>query len=114
MHKRALQYLFGFILVSLTAWNLWASSQQPVWEWGGLTTPPDNLWTIGTLVDAYYGFLTFYVWVWWKEPRAWPRGLWFLAIMLLGTIAIAVYMLRQLARLTPADSMATLLSARNR
>ena len=114
MHKRALQYLFGFILVSLTAWNLWASSQQPVWEWGGLTTPPDNLWTIATLIDAYYGFLTFYVWVWWKEPRAWPRALWFLAIMLLGNIAIAAYMLRQLARLTPADSMDTLLSARNR
>ena len=40
MHKRALQYLFGFILVSLTAWNLWASSQQPVWDWGGLTPRP--------------------------------------------------------------------------
>ena len=40
MHKRAFQYLFGYILVSLTAWNLWASSQEPVWEWGGLTRRP--------------------------------------------------------------------------
>jgi peptidoglycan/LPS O-acetylase OafA/YrhL len=114
MHKRALQCLFGFILVSLTAWNLWASSQQPVWEWGGLTTPPDNLWTIATLVDAYYAFLTFYLWVWWKESRTRPRLLWFVAIMLLGNIAMAAYVLRQLARLAPDDSTGTLLSARNR
>ena len=108
-----LQILFTFILVSLTAYNLWVSTRQPVWEWGGLTTPPDNLWTIATLIDAYYGFVTFYVWVLWKEMRALPRVLWFVAIMLLGNIAMSAYVLRQLARLEPADSMGTLLSARN-
>ena len=30
MHKRALQFLFGFILLSLTAWNVWVSTQQPL------------------------------------------------------------------------------------
>lgn len=113
MHKRALQILFAFILVSLTTYNLWVSSRQAVWEWGGLTTAPDNLWTIATLIDAYYGFITFYVWVLWKETRALPRTLWFFAIMLLGNIAMSAYVLRQLARLAPADSMSTLLSARN-
>jgi hypothetical protein len=113
MHKRALQILFTFILVSLTAYNLWVSTRQPVWEWGGLTTPPDNLWTIATLIDAYYGFITFYAWVLWKEARALPRVFWFVAIMLLGNIAMSAYVLRQLARLKPADSMGTLLSARN-
>jgi hypothetical protein len=34
--------------------------------------------------------------------------------MLLGNIAMAAYVLRQLARLSPDDSMGTLLSARNR
>jgi hypothetical protein len=113
MHKRALQMLFTFILVSLTAFNLWASTRQPVWEWGGLKTPPDNLWTIATLIDAYYGFITFYAWVLWKEVRALPRVLWFVAIMLLGNIAMSAYVLRQLARRPAADSMASLLSARN-
>jgi len=113
MHKRVLQFLFAFILVSLTTYNLWVSAQQPVWQWGGLTTPPDNLWTIATLIDAYYGFITFYVWVLWKEPRATPRVLWLIAILLLGNIAMSAYVLRQLARLRPADSMNTLLSARN-
>jgi hypothetical protein len=113
MHKRVLQFLFAFILVSLTTYNLWVSTQQPVWQWGGLTTPPDNLWTIATLIDAYYGFITFYVWVLWKEPRAIQRVLWLIAILLLGNIAMSAYVLRQLTRLRPADSMSTLLSARN-
>ena len=113
MHKRALQILFTFILVSLTTYNLWVSTRQPVWEWGGLTSSPDNLWTIATLIDAYYGFITFCVWVLWKEVRALPRVLWFVAIMLLGNIAMSIYVLRQLARLKPDDAMGTLLSARN-
>ncbi len=113
MHKRRLQLLFAFILVSLAGWTIWVSTQQSVLDWGGLTTAPDNLWTIATLVDAYYGFITFYVWVLWKEMRALPRVTWFVGIMLLGNIAMAAYMLRQLARLGPDDSMGLLLSDRN-
>ena len=113
MHKRALQWLFAFILISLLCFTGWVSTQQSVLDWGGLTTPPDNLWTVATLVDAYYGFITFYVWVLWKEPRALPRVAWFVAIMLLGNMAMAAYVLRQLARLNSDDSMAVLLSARN-
>ena len=113
MHKRALQFLFGFILVSLTAYNLWVSTRQSVLDWGGLTTAPDNLWTIATFIDAYYGFITFYVWVLWKETRALPRVLWFLAIMGLGNIAMSAYVLRQLARLKPGESPGALLSTRN-
>jgi len=113
MHKRALQVLFGFIMVSLTAYNLWASSRQSVLAWGGLTTPPDNVWTIATFIDAYYGFVTFYVWVLWKETRALPRSLWFLAIMGLGNIAMSAYVLRQLARLKNGEPLGVLLAARN-
>jgi hypothetical protein len=113
MPKRTLQLLFGFILVSLLAYTTWASTQQPVFEWGGLTTPPDNLWTIATLIDAYYGFITFYVWVLWKETRTLPRVLWFVAIMALGNMAMSAYVLRQLARLDESDHFGTLLSARN-
>jgi len=113
MHKRSLQILFGFICLSLAVFTAWAGSRQSVFEWGGLTTSPDNLWTIATLIDAYCGFLTFFVWVLWKETRTLPRVLWFVAIMALGNIAMSAYVLRQLARLTTADSMEALLSARN-
>jgi hypothetical protein len=113
MHKRSLQLLFGFICLSLVAYTTWASTRQSMFAWGGLTTPPDNLWTIATLIDAYYGFITFYMWVLWKETRALPRTLWFVAIMALGNIAMSAYVLRQLARLGATDSMGALLSARN-
>ena len=113
MHKRALQILFAFILVSLTSWNIWVSTRQSVFDWGGLTTAPDNLWTIATLIDAYYGFVTCYVWVLWQETRALPRGAWCAGVMLLGNIAMSAYVLRQLARLRPDESMGVLLAARN-
>jgi len=113
MHKRKLQLLFGFILVSLAAYTTWASTRQSVIDWGGLANPPDNLWTIATLIDACYGFLTFYLWVLWKETRGWPRALWFIAIMALGNIAMSAYVLRQLARLDDSDSIGTLLATRN-
>lgn len=108
-----LRLLFGFILVSMVAVTTWASMRQPVWQWGGLTTPPDNAWTIATLCDAYYGFVTFYVWLAYKEPRWLPRIGWLIAIALLGNMAMSAYVLLQLRRL-PADAPLTqLLMARN-
>ena len=111
--KTILRLLFGFILVSLFCFTSYASTRQPVWQWTGLTQGEDRWWTAATLIDAYYGFITFYVWVLWKEPRALPRAGWFIAIMALGNVAMSVYVLIQLARLAPGDSMGTLLATRN-
>jgi hypothetical protein len=94
MNTRALlQILFAAIALSLLAYTLWASNQQPVW-------------TIATLIDAYYGFITFFVWVCFKE-RGWlARVLWFVAIMTLGNMAMASYVLWQLHKL-PAGAPAS-------
>jgi hypothetical protein len=104
--------LFGFILVSLAGYTSWASTQQAVWDWQGLVTAPDRWWTIATLVDAYYGFITFYVWVYYKERRAVARLGWFAGIMLLGNMAMAVYVLRELKRLGPDEPLSALLLRR--
>jgi hypothetical protein len=113
MSKTSLRLLFGFIFLSLLAFTSWASTMQPVWEWQGLTRGPDRWWTIATLMDAYYGFITFYAWVLYKEQRWLPRIGWFVAIMLAGNMAMSAYVLLQLARLKDGEPMATLLSARN-
>jgi hypothetical protein len=56
-------------------------------------------WFHATLADAYFGFITFYVWVFYKE-RTWVgRIVWFVLIMTLGNIAMSIYMLLQLWRL---------------
>ena len=111
--QEPLRLLFGFIFLSLLAYTSWASTQQPVWEWQGLVTPPDNAWTIATLIDAYYGFMTFYVWVFYKERRALPRAGWFVAIMLLGNMAMSAYVLLQLAQLRADEPAEAILLRRN-
>jgi hypothetical protein len=49
----------------------------------------DRYWTIATLLDAYFGFLIFYVWVFFKESRPLPQIAWFVASMLLGNMAMS-------------------------
>lgn len=111
--KRILIYLFSMILVSMIACTSWASWQQPVSHWQGLTVGPDRFWTIATLLDAYFGFVTFYVWVCFKEPRWLSRVGWFVAIMLLGNMAMSAYVLLQIRRLRPEQPASQILSLRN-
>jgi hypothetical protein len=110
--KTALKILFACILLTLLGFTAWASTRQPVLSWGGLTRGPDRYWTVATFMDAYFGFTTFYVWVVYKE-RSWALRLgWFIAIMLLGNMAMASYVLLQLARLRPEQPASDILLAR--
>ena len=111
--RSGLTLLFSLIFVTLLGWTVYASLQQPVSEWGGLTTAPNHYWTIATLIDAYYGFITFYVWVAYKEQGWLPRIGWFIGIMLLGNMAMSAYVLLQLRRLPAARPLSDLLATRN-
>jgi hypothetical protein len=88
-----------------------ASLQMPIWD--AFATFSDHPWAVATLWDAYFGFLTFYLWVLWREPRLAPRLLWLVLIMTLGNIAMSLYVLLQLYRLPAGQSPASLLSMRN-
>jgi hypothetical protein len=113
MNRRNLQILFGLILLGMICVTSWASIVQPVWQWTGLTQAPNHAWTIATLFDAYFGFITFYVWLAYKEQSLAKRVLWFIAIMLLGNMAMAIYMLKELRKLGSEDTMEKLLVQRN-
>jgi len=108
-----LKVFFSSVLAAMILATGWASLHQPVQDWGGLTTGPDRYWTLATLMDAYCGFLTFYVWLLFKERRWLPRLIWFAAIMLLGNMAMSTYVLLQLIRLRPGQGASDLLAARN-
>jgi hypothetical protein len=112
--KTKLKMLFACILLALLVCTVWAGFEQPVWQWSGLTAGRDRYWTIATLLDAYFGFLTFYVWVFYKETRWSRRVPWFVAIMLLGNMAMSLYVLLQLAQLQQGQPPADILRARNR
>ena len=111
--KTSLKILFSCILLSLLLYTAWASTQQPVLQWGGMTRGPDRYWTIATFMDAYFGFLTFYVWVFYKETRWLPRAAWFIAIVLLGNMAMSAYVLLQLLRLKRDQSASSILITQN-
>ncbi len=100
--RRLLIILFALILLSMIVVTSWASWIQPVWEWTGLKQHPNHAWTIATLFDAYFGFITFYTWVVFKESRWLPRVAWFIAIMALGNMAMASYILKELWKVRTA------------
>ncbi len=111
--RRALTLLFGMILLAMLAVTGWASWVQPVWQWTGLKQQPNHAWTIATLFDAYFGFITFYMWVIYKERSAVKRVVWFVTIMGLGNMAMSIYMLKELRKLAGEDELVQLLVRRN-
>ena len=87
--------------------DLRTSLTMSLWDaWPGYAANP---WAVATLWDAYFGFLTFYVWVCFKETGWLARLLWFVLIMGLGNIAMSLYVLIQLFRLKPEQPVEALL-----
>jgi hypothetical protein len=102
-----LRCLFIVVLVSMLGVTSWASMQCALWDTPrAVATHP---WFIATLFDTYWAFLTFYCWVAYKE-RSWiAKFAWLVAILLLGNIAMALYMLIQLFRVPANASMEDIL-----
>jgi hypothetical protein len=88
----------------------WASLQCPLF--GVPREVFTHPWFIATLFDTYWGFITFYVWVCYKQTSWVARAAWFVAIMLLGNIAMALYCLAELFRVPPGTRLADLLTTR--
>ena len=106
----SLRIAAAVVLVAMLVVTTWASSEIAVWK-----IPRDVVthpWFIATLFDTYFGFLTFYVWLAYKETANLARILWLLAILALGNIAMAIYLLRELFRLPPTATMEDLLLRR--
>ena len=105
-----LRGLFLVVLAAMLAVTTWASRQCPLFA---VPRPIySHPWFIATMADAYWGFTTFFVWVCYKQTAWLARGAWFLAIMLLGNIAMSSYCLAELFR-TPRDGrVADLLTVR--
>ena len=93
------------VLVSMLAVTSWASNIVALWKMPReVATHP---WFIATLFDTYFAFLTFYAWVAYKETSNLARAIWLLAILLLGNIAMATYLLREVCPKLLADKGVT-------
>jgi ABC-type Fe3+-siderophore transport system permease subunit len=114
--KTGLTLFSLLVLFALIGVSVWASAhisivpaiQDVMLRAGEGNTP----WLVATLVDAYCGFLWFWLWVAYKEPTWATRLAWLVAILLLGNMAMAAYMLLQLYRLPPQARIEDLLLRR--
>jgi predicted permease len=97
----SLRIAFSFVLVTVLSATNWASLQCTLWHIP--QTVVTHPWFIATLFDCYFGFLTFYVWLAYKETGWMARTAWLLAILLLGNMAMSLYLLITLYRL-PSDA----------
>lgn len=105
--KRALQFWFVFVLLTMVAVTTWASLHENVVA--AFTRLAADPWGLATLADAYFAFLAFWLWVAWKENNWGMSSLWLIAILLLGNLAMAAYVLTELAR---TDSIEALFARR--
>jgi predicted permease len=98
-----LRIAFLGVLITMLSVTGWASSIMMFWR-----TPQSVVlhpWFIATLFDTYFGFLTFWLWLAYRE-RSWlARILWLIAILLLGNIAMSCYVLRIVWRLPTSAGM---------
>ncbi len=105
--KTLLKLIFGFIFVWMVVLTVRTSLQISLWD--GWDSFANNPWAVATLYDAYFGFITFWVWVAYKETSMVSRVVWLLAILCLGNIAMSAYVLLKLFQLKPEDSVEALL-----
>jgi hypothetical protein len=92
--KSFLKLLFAFIFLFMIVITVRTSLQQSL-----LDARPAFVaspWAVATLYDAYFGFLTFFCWLAWRERSLAIKLVWFVLIMTLGNIAMSLYVLIQL------------------
>ena len=105
-----LRGLFVVIIASMLWVTSWAGMQCPLFA-----IPHDVVthpWFIATLFDAYWGFVTFYVWVAFKQTSWVAKIAWFFAIILLGNIAMSAYCLNELFRVPTHGRTADILTTK--
>lgn len=89
-----MKLFFVFMLVVMLTVTSWASLEAPVTQ--GIDYLLANRWGIATLCDTYFAFFTVYLWMAYKEPSTLKRIVWLIAVVLGGTIAVAIFFLHEL------------------
>lgn len=102
-----LRLFAALVLAGMLTVTTVASLDRGVFTAGAELWP--DPWFKATLADAYFGFLTVYLWIAYKERGLGRRILWLVLLLTLGNIAIAAYLLIQTFKLRPGDGPRELL-----
>lgn len=94
--RNGLVCLFVGMFLLLLGFTVRATAVRSVFDNATLMS---DVWFQVTLLDAYLGFLTIYVWVAWSEQTLLRRLIWFLLIMCFGNMAISAYVILRIRQL---------------
>jgi hypothetical protein len=109
---RRLWLLAIAVFAVMVAVTTWASLETNVLV--GFQRLLADRWGVATLFDAYFGFLWFWLWIAYREDSPWRRLLWLLLLFALGNLAMAAYVMIQLAGLKSGEGIEALLLRRAR
>ena len=104
-----LKVLFSGIFLWMVGMTTYVSLHKSIMQAGTEFSWVGSPWAVATLFDAYFGFVTFFVWVCFKERSLFARAVWFVLIMGLGNIAMSGYVLIELFKLKPQEPVSNLL-----
>lgn len=107
---RGLRIYALVVFAAMVAVTAWASLDANVLV--GFQRLLADRWGVATLFDAYFGFLWFWLWIAYKEAKPGRSLLWLLLLLALGNLAMAAYVLVQVARLQPGEGPEALLLRR--
>lgn len=79
------------VLIAMLIVTTWASLQQSIFD--VIKYFPDEPWWVATLYDTYFAFVFFWLWILYREGWSISSISWLVAILLLGNIAMAIYVL---------------------
>ncbi len=99
--------LFGCFFLIILFFTVRASLSENIFKVDPVVLA--NRWFQATLVDAYLGFGTFYVWVAYRESSLLARGFWLILILLLGNLAMSAYVMIRLLMLPANADLSALL-----
>lgn len=104
-----LKLIFAVIFLWMIGMTTYVSLHKSLLLAGTEFSWSGSPWAVATLFDAYFGFITFFVWVCFKERTIAGRTIWFVLIMGLGNIAMSAYVLIQLFKLHNDQPISALL-----
>jgi hypothetical protein len=99
--KAWLYVFFSAVLLAMLWVTVTASMDRSVFEAAAQIW--NDPWGKATLFDAYFAFLTVFIWIAYRETSWWRRGVWLVLLLTLGNFAIAAYFLLALRGL-PAST----------
>ncbi|MBL0186739.1 MAG: DUF1475 domain-containing protein [Candidatus Obscuribacter sp.] len=105
-----LKVVYAVVLIVMIAVTAWSGMHESI-----LAVPPvvlNDVWFKATLFDAYFGFMSFFFWICYREKSLALKVFLFFAIVFLGNIAMAIYALVALFHLKPGDGVQKLFARR--